>query len=46
MRMPRNHDDDENWLQAIAEHPETTAADRAAAEVILLDSQLTRRFLH
>jgi hypothetical protein len=28
-------------LQAIAEHPETTAADYAAAEEILRDRQLT-----
>ena len=30
-----------DWLRSIAEHPETTDADYAVAEEILLDPQLT-----
>lgn len=33
------HDDD--WLRAVAAHPQTTDADHAMAEQILLDRQLT-----
>jgi hypothetical protein len=39
--MPRSRDREADWLRSIAEHPETTDADYAMAEEILLDHQLT-----
>jgi hypothetical protein len=36
-------DDDADWLRSIREHPETTDADHAMAEEILLHRQLTYR---
>jgi hypothetical protein len=39
--MPTRRDREADWLRSIAEHPETTDADYAVAEEILLDPQLT-----
>ena len=39
--MPTSRDREADWLRSIAEHPETTDADYAMAEQILLDPQLT-----
>ena len=39
--MPTSRDREADWLRSIAEHPETTDADYAVAEEILLDRQLS-----
>jgi hypothetical protein len=39
--MPTSRDREADWLRSIAEHPETTDADYAVAEEILLDRHLT-----